>query len=354
MPGPRASGLDSLRASWRALGGRGWGWLFGLALLSASLLGAAALSGYWSGQALAGQEREAGVDHATREQFDLGVADLLEGRPELARQRFEYILSLDPDYPGAAELLAEALAALNAPTRTPYPTDVPSSPTPTLDVRSLDGLMGQAQSAFAAGDWSGALRALLALRARDPAFRTAEVNTLMAASLRNRGVERIIQGARELGMYDLALAERFGPLDAQALSWRNSAAFYQHANSYIGLDWERASTLFSQLCASGGWDSCRKYALAAMHYGDLLMGTPDPCAAIVQYQASLNTFANPALEPTAAHAASACQTATAQPPTPTPSETPTPTLEGAGETPTGPPAEPTATPTPTETPTPGG
>ncbi|MCJ7706091.1 MAG: hypothetical protein MUO38_00600, partial [Anaerolineales bacterium] len=277
----------------------------------------AVVTGYQTGVEQAQAERAQRVAQANQEQFDLGVEDLLAGRYAVARQRFEYILSLDPSYPGVAELLASALQALNVPTSTPTLTPVPATPSPTLDVSSLDGLFGQAQAAFSQSDWTGALRALLAMRARDASYRLSEVNALMGAALRNRGLEKIIQGFLEPGIYDLSLAERFGPLDSQALSWRHTAEFYLNANSYVGLDWPQAVTYFSQLCASGNWDSCAKYALSAMRYGDLLV-TADPCAAIVQYDASLRTWYNAALDPTATEAANLCLTATASTPTPTP------------------------------------
>jgi tetratricopeptide (TPR) repeat protein len=321
------------------------------------------LSGYFAGQDEAVAERGTQVALTNQEQFDLGAQDMLAGRYELARQRFEYILSLEPGYPGAAELLAQALQALNVPTLTPSPTSVPASPSPTLDISSLDGLYAQAQALFNQNDWTGCLRALLAMRARDATYRLGEVNSLMAAALRNKGVANILQGFLEQGIYDLTLAERFGPLDAQASSWRETARFYQFANSYIGLDWPTAAGYFQSLCAGGTWDSCAKYALSTMRYGDLLVATADPCGAVVQYSESLITYNNESLWPTATRAYNLCLTATASTPTETATPTPgtatpsyTPTL-GASPTNTptlgGPPTNtPTPSQTPTETPTP--
>jgi hypothetical protein len=341
-PTPR-SGIPTARRS-RSLR---WLWLVPPTLALALVVGA--VSGYFAGSGLAVTEQGTQVALSSQEQFDLGVEDLLAGRYELARQRFEYILSIDPNYPAARELLDEALQAMNVPTRTPTLTPVPASPSPTLDVSSLDGLYAQAQALFDQGDWTGCLRALLAMRARDPAHRLAEVNALMPSALRNRGVEKILQGFLEQGIYDLNLAERFGPLDSTAASWRQTASFYQLANSYIGLDWPLAVDYFSSLCAGGTWDSCSKYALASMRYGDLLV-TEDPCGAILQYSNSLITYNNQALWPTATRASDLCLTATAS----TPTETPTPTVgtptEGATPTWTPTLAGPsTDTPTPTET-----
>ncbi len=139
------------------------------------------------------------------------------------------------------------------------------------------------------------------------------------------GSERILARDFELGMYDLALASRFGPLDGGAASWQRTGAFYVFANSYFGLDWFLASDNFAQLCAGGLWDSCLKYARAAMEVGHILLASQTPCAAATQYDASLRTRANPALEPTAVFAFEACQTQIAPTFTGTPTATPTPT-----------------------------
>jgi tetratricopeptide (TPR) repeat protein len=342
-----------------------WGWW---AVMGASYLVCVLSFSVLTGVAAGRQQTQAGqseaIARAVQEQFDLGVQDLLETRYELARQRFEYVLSIDPAYPGATELLDKALLGLNAPTTTPVPPTIAVTPTATLDLSSLGSLYQQAESAFAGEDWTTTIQALLTIRSRDPQYRRAEANQMMAAALRARGLEKIWAGQQEQGIYDLALAERFGPLDSQATSWRSSAAFYLFANSYFGVVWQEAARYFSQICAAGGWDSCYKYAVAAKEYGNELMKADDPCAAVDQFEASLDTRQDSAVEDLASDARDACLTATAEPPTPTitvtptlglPIETPTetPTLgPSPTSTPTTPPLPPTETPTPSETPTP--
>jgi tetratricopeptide (TPR) repeat protein len=319
-------------------------------------VGIGGLSGYRSGVLRAESSDAQTAAQSAQEQFDLGVQDLLGGRYELARQRFDYILGIDPLYPGAAELRDRALQGLNVPTPSPTLPVPTATPRPTLDMSSLEGIWQQAQAAFAAGDNPGTLQALLALRQLDPAFRLAEINGLMAISLRNQGLDLILGGEQEQGIYSLALAERFGPLDAQAANWRGTAEFYLWANSWFGLDWPQAVSLFSQACSAGVWDSCYKYAVSLKEYGNLLMLTPDPCAASEQYQRSLDMRPDDGLRPTATYAAAQCLTATFVPPTGSPTLTPTATETGIilpTDTPT-PEFTPTPTiesPTPTETPT---
>ena len=336
--------------------------VLGLGLLAIVVMAVATLTGVSAGRRQGGLTTDEMLARAAQEQFDLGVEDLLATRYELARQRFEYVLQINPDYPGAAELLDRARTALELPTPMPSPTGPPATPTPTLDVSSLQGLFDQAQAALGQGGWPTALEALITLRGRDLNYRAAEIDTLMSQALRNQGLDEIQRGLHEQGIFHLTLAERFAPLDNQAVAWRNSAAFYMAANSYFGLDWAESARLFGQICSAQTWDACRKYARSAMEYGHLLLATGDPCGASLQYDQSLRTFSNSALEPTAEFAANSCLTATAGTPTPTPTGTPTPTLlvlitdtpaptvsdTPGAEAPT--PTE-TATETPTETPT---
>lgn len=330
--------------------------VIGLGLFAILVLTVATLTGVSAGRKQAGQTTDELLARAAQEQFDLGVEDLLATRYDLARQRFEYVLQINPDYPGAAELLGRALAALEMPTPEPSPTGPPPTPTPTLDVSSLQSLFDQAQTMVSQGGWSTALEALITLRGRDITYRAAEVDTLMSQALRNLGVYEIQQGLQEQGIYHLALAERFGPLDGDAIAWRNSASFYMWADAQYGLNWAEAARLFGQICSARTWDACRKYATSAMEYGHLLLATGDPCGAAYQYDQSLLTYSNSALEPTSVYAANLCLTATAGTPTPTATETPTltpsPTLTDTpgGDTPT-PTETPTLTTTPTETPT---
>ncbi len=334
--------------------------VLGLAVAAAALLLVlAAGTGYGSGIGAAQATLVGQSASAVDEQFNLGVEDLLGGRYDLARQRFEYVLSLDPSNTDAAELLERARQALFVPTSTPGPTPTPITPTPTLDVGSLETLLSQAQAAFAQEDWSRVIEASLLVRQRDPEFRGGEIDSFLAQALRSRGVQRILARDFELGMYDLALAERFGPLDGGATAWRNTASFYTFANSFFVVDWIRAAENFAQLCTGDLWDSCSKYARAAMEYGHILLASATPCGAMQQYDASLRTRSNAGLDPTATYAADLCATQLA--PTGTPTVSPTWTIgpsETAGVTDTeaptlpGPSATPSETPTPTGTPTP--
>lgn len=338
----------------------------GAAGIGATVVAAGALTGYAAGLDQRQAQRSTEQAAAVQEQFDLGVNDMLEGRFEQARQRFAYIVEVDPEYPGARELLGDALVALNQPTATQTATPTPTvniTPSATPDLGSYDGMLASAQAATSQGNYDAAMDLLITLIAEAPEYRRSEVNQLLYTTLRNRGLEKIWRGDQEQGIYDLTLASRLGALDSQAQSWRNSAAFYLFANSYFGLDWGLATQYFADLCGAGVWDACFKYARSAWEYADLLVTeNEDPCAALGFYDASTFTRQDLAQPPTATEAAALCLTATAPAVTATPTldltTTATPTL-GPSTTPTNtgtgapsPTATSTATAGPTATPTP--
>jgi len=356
---------------------RKYWWIFLFPVFLLIVLGVAVYTGYQSGS----EQREIQVREqeslALLDQFNLGVEDLTAGRYDLAKQRAEYILSVDPDNEAAIGLLDLALKALNQPTITPTPLITPTKTTPTAtpDLSTVENHYEAAAAAVGRGDWSAALDLLIDLRAEHPDYRTEEVNQMVYTALRNRGFEKILQGNQEQGIYDLSLAERFAPLDNQAASWRRSAEFYLFANSYVGLDWSQAYRWFSDLCGAAIWDSCYKFAISARSYADLLVATQDSCNALLLYEQSLITLYDSSLVGTATEAANLCLTATAATPTETPtlegtetetptatatngeveitpSVTPTPTPSPAGSTSTPTPSQ-TASLTPTVTPSPG-
>lgn len=329
-----------------------WRWVLTILGIIVLIVVVGAFTGYRSGLRYRQANQAQLMEASLVEQMDLGIQDLLAGRYELASDRFEYILSLDPNYEGAAELLGQALLALDQPTPSPSP-EVTLTPTATPDFGSLESTFASAQEAFSREDWTATIDILIVLRGKDPSYRLEDVNRMLATSLRNRGMDKLMQGLLEPGIYDLTLAERFGPLDNQAATWRASAAFFTFANSYYGLNWAKAVEYFGQICASNIWGACGRYARAALEYAAELDKADDWCNAAYYYQDAMDRLGDYSPAETATEVANLCLTATAGTPTPTETLFGTTTITATDTiTPGGP--TPTPSSTPTITPTTGG
>jgi tetratricopeptide (TPR) repeat protein len=280
------------------------------------------------------------VARQVAEQFQLGVEKMEAGRYELARQHFDFVLQNAPDYPGIQDMITELVRRMSV---SPTPT-VTMTPTvsPTPDLREAEAIYASAVQAMNAGDWSGALTYLDSLRRKDAAYRTVDVDGMYYVALRNRGVGEIrayecIDINLEAGIYDLTLAERFGPLDSYSDGLRTSARIYLTAASFWEVDWYNAHVYFAQVAAafpSMMDSSCmlasERYRYATIQYAIQLEVAGDYCNASAKYEeAFLNYSAdNEQYYATATDVYYRCYgmpvTDTATPAF-TPSETPSPT-----------------------------
>lgn len=343
--------------------------VFGIVLLAALALGSGYM-GYLSAIEKRTSYESTQVAGEAQAQFDLGMNDFQEGHYELARQRFEYVIQLDPGFPGVTDMLANVLLAMNT-TATPTPVPTPTL-TPTPDLRGQEELFVQAQTYLLSEDWSAAVDTLLSLRKKYPDYFPVKVDGMLFVALRNRGVWKISsQADLEGGIYDLALAERFGPIDVEASNWRDWAELYIRGASYWDVDWEKAVENFRQLAliAPNMMDASRitaqeRYRLALIGYGNWYARQGLWCEAQLKFADALGLRADYVLEPTATFAHESClkltPSATPVQMTGTPTPTPTPTITGETPPQTPPPMltptetlTPTLTPTPTETPSGG-
>jgi len=306
------------------------------------------------------------------EQYALAVQDLKEERYDFARQRCEFILAQDPAFPGASEGLASAVEILYA---TATPTPVPPSPTPssTPDLRPVEDLFNQVKTHFMQGEWDQIIEVIIALRKADVNYHVTEVDGMLYRTLRNRGIAKIIErGDLEGGIYDLTLAEGFGPLDVNALTYRDLARYYGMGSGFWEVYPEQAVYYFGLVASAmpslrdgSGWTAAARYREAIVQFGDQLAREGDWCRAQEQYELALSYSPSPELQATAESAAYECMppTETAEPETATatltlsptllPSEaiTPSPTAAATTITPASPTVEPTATTQPESSPT---
>lgn len=275
----------------------------------------AGLSGYLGMKAGVSQRQGAEATRISQtilEQYQLGLEDLANHQYFTARQRFEYVIQLDPNYPGVTEKLAETLLALNTtatPTLLPTPT---VSPTP--DLRGVAELFSQGQQAIANSDWENAINVLLQLRKTDPNYNMVQVDDMLFLALRNRGYQKIIKQADlEGGIYDLTLAKKFGPLDAEASGLLEWASLYITGASFWQIDWQQAITYFEQvanalpnLTDKAGMTALERYRQALIAYGNELMEAGEACDAAAQFELAYNLSPDPEVEQSYQKAAEKC------------------------------------------------
>lgn len=299
-----------------------WPWILG-GILAVVLLTA---GGGYGGYKLALNERitnQASVNAMEAvTQYQLALADETAGQFETARQRLEYVIQLDSKFPGAVEKLSEIMvimAQTSAPTIAPTSTPIPIAPTP--DTRNEQQMYEGIQTQLRGQDWEGAVNSVELLRKTNLSYQTINVDGFYYIALRNRGMQRIMGGSLEGGMYDLARAEKIGPLDHDAESYRTWARYYLTGASYWMLDWGKVVDIFSEIYASlpnlsdgTGWTVSERYRVACIHYADQLAAKEQWCDARYYYDQAFALGGDAVAGPTATAVRLICEPLT---PTPT-------------------------------------
>ncbi len=342
---------------------RFWVILVGIVIV---LVGGAAggYFGYLKGISLRVAAQNDQVVFEATQQFQQGIVDLQAGRYDVARTRFEYVISIDPSFPGVEEKLTEVMMAqsiVDTPTPEPSPTAIP-----TADTRNEDQLFSQIQQDMTGQNWQDAVTTIERLRDVDLQYRAVDVDGMYYIALRNLGVQKILtDGELEVGIYYLTESEEFAPLDVDAVNYRNWARMYISAASFWDVDWAKVVSAFGQIYQSlpGLHDSSNmtateRFRQASIGYGDQLFDEKKYCDAAQQYQNSLNIGADSHAQQALSQSTDYCnnppgsQNNNTQP-TATPTlETPVGPTEGAptGEAPTNTPQAPTEAPTNTPVP----
>ncbi|MEN6300194.1 MAG: hypothetical protein ABFD51_09875 [Anaerolineaceae bacterium] len=249
--------------------------------------------GYSNGLSTIKQLEKIALTTSLGEQFVLAEQDLAAGRYQVAQQRYVYILERDANFPGAAEKLVEALKASNLSNQIVIILPTPTL-TPTPDLRPIEELYSEAVNLINQRDWQKAVDTFTSLRKSDPNYQVSKVDGFLYLALRNMGIEKIMnKGDLEGGIYDLALAEKFGPLDTEANSSQNLARMYMYGLSFWEVLPEQAVYYFGQVAAaapylqdSSGWIARNRYRSALIQYGDQLAVKDKWCQAVSQYSSA--------------------------------------------------------------------
>ena len=251
------------------------------------IVGIGVFGGYRAGISIRLNKETELVTQQLSDQFSRALVDIQFGNYDAAKTRLEYIIGINPSFPGAMDKLD----------RGDGPIYRSNSHTSCLSHPTIDRGRYQLRSPTGAGAAIGRCRAMAECVDRaghfarqDFTFHTVDVDGMYYFALRNLGVDMIKEGNLEGGIYELTLAERFGPLDNTAHVLRDNARAYINAASFWELDWQRATQQFSALNGSGIWDgtmtATERYRIAAMRYGDQLYADGQFCDANDQYQAA--------------------------------------------------------------------
>jgi tetratricopeptide (TPR) repeat protein len=271
-------------------------WFWWLLLGIFTLIGVVAVSGmvgYWNGIRIRQEFETTQVAVMVGEYYNLGLENMEDGRYYIAQQQFQYVIELDPNYPGVTGKLAEVMLILNVTaTPTPAPTDTPTPIpiTPTPDTRGEAEMYAHAEDFIYNGEWGAAIETLESLRKLNPEYRAIDIDGMLYLALRQRGVQKISEGVLEGGIYDLSLAERFGILDTEADSWRTWAQYYIRGASFWEVDWgqavyyfEQVAPMFPNMHDGSFWTASQRYKEALTQYAQWLEDQGSWCEAEEQY-----------------------------------------------------------------------
>jgi len=266
--------------------------------------------------------------------YQNGMQAMLAGNYELAKVQFEYVIQLYPDFPGITEKYSEAV--INS-TKASWDSAAPT-PAPARNVEGAEALFQQALTEIFSQQWAAALNTLQALRDEDYTYRTLEADGLYWIALRYAAVDKINkEGDLEGGLYYLALAEKFAPLDHDAVNYALWARMYITGASFWDVDWKQVIYYFEQVYNAspymydGSRTAKERYRVGLLEYGKLLLYvTQENCQAEKYLRTCLNVQYDQEVEQLVNEAYLLCLGPT-ETPTPeitaTPQETPTETIE---------------------------
>jgi len=246
------------------------------------------------------KDREASVTDSADVHYERGVEHFEAREYALAIAEMEYVLAINSDYPGAAEILQEAQQNLNA-----FP-----SPTPVLGETLSETYYTLVTEAYEAENWSEVITTTDQLWSVDSAYQRTRVDAMLFDAYYNSGLDLIDEGRIEeaIRMFTRALAIDADDEDAQQQF--DLATEYMNAMSYWGADWESTVEGFEALYAIAPkyLDVHARLFDALVSYGDYMADQDAWCSAEQAYSRALQIGNSDDLAEKAAEAAEYCLT----------------------------------------------
>jgi tetratricopeptide (TPR) repeat protein len=261
------------------------------------LIAAAGLGGVYAGL----QDRQADEQAQADKFYQEGMANRAAGKLQLAKADFEYVLKINPDYPGAHEQLTQLTDLLTV------------KPTPTFaaQVDVTQQLYQAGVNAYDQKKWQSAIEILSQVRVIDPDHEKDRIDQMIYQAALTQGLQLLKEDRLEEAIAYLDQAAYLKPLPAEAESEAQYARMYVTARDYWNVNWEKAIESFGELYRIGpGYrDTFARYVEAYIQYGDERTRAGDPCAAQTQYEEALKLRPAVDLQTKAAEAKEACLTA---------------------------------------------
>jgi tetratricopeptide (TPR) repeat protein len=276
----------------------------GVACVLLAMLAGSGVAGYYVGlddrARLAAQEAD--------KFFQQGLADLDSGKLTLAEADFAYVLSIDPDYAGAAQKLEEVRQRIVAAQRI--------EPTPTTSLQdALADVYADARQAYDEEDWATAISRLTQIRRLDPTYESKAVEELLFNASYTYGLQLLNGGRLEEGVFYLDQAAALRPIDQNAAQQTELAKQYLTAIGYWNADWDLAIQRFGELytIAPGYKDVFDRYVNAHILYADSFVSRGDFCPAQPLYQTAAGLRPDPTVQARLDDATAQCLIATPTP-----------------------------------------
>ncbi len=325
QPMPPAQNKNAKKSKKSGSKKKGNGSIIGYIFLGIFLMIAIAVAGGFLGYNTAINARKAEYTRrsmmAAAEQYQMAIADIEQGKYQNAKTRLDYVIEVDPEYPGAMMTYQQVILAL-FPTASPTPliTATPA-PTATIDTRGEEEMFQAIQMAIYNQNWENAINMIVALRDRNINFRGLEVDGLYYIALRNYGIQQINAGYLENGVYNITLAEALGPIDNQANSMRDAARSYLAGAGFWEINWNKALEYYSNAAQvmpnlmdrATGLTANQRFAEASFRVGDEYVAREDYCGAIPFYEQGMPIAGTESMQMTATAVYFECYPPTEEP-----------------------------------------
>lgn len=260
------------------------------------LIAMAGLGGAWAGM----QDRQADEQARVEKYYQEGITNRSAGKLLLAKADFEYVLKLDPNYPGAREQLTQLQDLLTV------------KPTATFvaEVNVAAQLYQAGVEAYQQQEWLKTIQILTQLRAINAAYEQAAVAQMLYDAALTYGQALLQDNRLEEGLTYLEQAAYIKPLPADAEAAAQYARLYITARDYWNVNWQEAINNFGELyrIAPGYQDTFVRYVEAYIQYGDERTRAGDPCAAQPLFEEALKLRPTDALQAKADKAKQDCLT----------------------------------------------